>query len=92
MNIMGARAGLGLGLALIGLLEYRDTSLRTADDVMVALSLPVFALVPTLWTHRERLRSRRRRMILLGSSAAATLVLSVAALAWKFGIFASWGR
>ena len=87
MNMMGLLAGLGLGLGIAALLEYRDTSVRTEEDVLVALSLPVVALVPTVWTAAERRNARRRRLLLLGTSALATLVLSVAALAWKLRLF-----
>ena len=41
----GAVGGLVLGLALIGLLEYRDSSFKSEDDVMRVLSLPVLAMV-----------------------------------------------
>lgn len=92
MNLMGSLAGLALGLTLVGLLEYRDTSLRTADDVLVALSLPVVAVVPTIWTDKERRRNRRRKLLWLGSSVAATVVLSFAVLAWKLRLLENWGR
>lgn len=88
MNLIGAAAGLGFGLLLVGLLEYRDTSLRTDEEVLVALSLPVLALVPTMRTPR---RARRWRSLLMGSSAIAVL-LSVGAIAWKLGLFEMWGR
>lgn len=87
MNVLGALAGLGFGLFIVGLLEYRDTSLRTDEDVLVALSLPVLALVPTMRTPQ---RPRRWRG-LLGSSAGA-MVVSLAAIAWKLGLFQPWGR
>ena len=48
MNLIGLLFGLGFGLAFAGLLEYRDTSLRTEEDVLVSVSLPVVALVPTV--------------------------------------------
>ena len=56
LNMMGALAGLALGLALIALLEYRDTSFRTDDDVALSLSLPVLAVIPAMTTRRERER------------------------------------
>jgi protein tyrosine kinase modulator len=90
IDFMGAVMGLGLGLAIAGLLEYRDTSLRTEDDVLAALMLPVVALVPTLWTDAEVKRARRRRLI-VGSSVAVTFVVSAAALVWKLRLLASWG-
>lgn len=82
VNLIGAMVGLGLGLVLAGLLEYRDTTVRTEEDVLVALSLPVVALVPTMWTGAELARLRRRRLI-LRSSVAATVLLSAAAILWK---------
>lgn len=92
LNLTGAFAGLALGLLLAGLLEYRDTSLRTEEDVLVALSLPVVALVPTMWTPDELKKVRRRRLWLLGSSAVATLALSAMALAWKMRLLQNWIR
>jgi polysaccharide chain length determinant protein (PEP-CTERM system associated) len=85
MNVIGALAGLGFGLGIAGLLEYRDTALRTEEDVLVALSLPVVALVPTMLSDEER-RRRRRRGWLLASSAALTVLMSAAALIWKLRV------
>lgn len=90
MNLIGAVAGLGFGLLIAGLLEYRDTSLRTDSDVLVALSLPVLALVPTMRTN-EDVRQRRRRLLLFGSSAAVTLVISLVAVIRKLGLLERWG-
>ncbi len=50
LNTAGALAGLVLGAAFVFLLEWRDTSLKTDDDVKIALSLPVLALVPFMQT------------------------------------------
>jgi hypothetical protein len=87
MNLIGAFAGLGFGLLLAGLLEYRDTSLRTDEDVLVALSLPVLAIVPTMHTTPQR----RPRWRLLGASSAGALFTALAAVAWKLGLFGAWG-
>ena len=54
-----------MGLAV--LLEYRDKSLRTDEDVIAALSLPVLALVPTMTTAAERRRQKRLRLVLASS-------------------------
>jgi polysaccharide chain length determinant protein (PEP-CTERM system associated) len=91
LSLMGLLAGLGLGLGVAALLEYRDTSLRTEADVLVALSLPVIALVPTLETADERRHRRRRRLLILASSTA-TLAIGVAALGWKLRLFENWVR
>jgi hypothetical protein len=44
--LIGLVAGLALGGALAGWLEYRDTSLRSDADVTATLALPVLASVP----------------------------------------------
>ena len=44
----GLAGGLGLGLGLAFLLEMRDSSLRTEQDVEFSLRLPVLALIPTI--------------------------------------------
>jgi polysaccharide chain length determinant protein (PEP-CTERM system associated) len=88
LNLMGALAGLGVGFALAALLEYRDRSLRTEDDVILTLALPVLALVPTMVTRVERQRRQRRRLVLASSSVV--LVLACAAIiAWKFEVLSA---
>ncbi len=49
---MGAFGGAGLGLGLVFLIVYRDSSLKTDDDVTGSLGLPVLALVPMMQTTR----------------------------------------
>jgi polysaccharide chain length determinant protein (PEP-CTERM system associated) len=91
LDVMGALAGLGFGLALIGLLEYRDTSLRTDDDVIVSLALPVLAVIPAMLTREERRRKRRRIAAALSASAVATIAM-IAVAVWKFNLLQSWMR
>jgi polysaccharide chain length determinant protein (PEP-CTERM system associated) len=80
LNLMGAAFGLALGLALAALLEYFDTSMRTESDVLVALALPVLALVPHVVGEGER--RRRRRRLVWGLTAATTVVTALAAAVW----------
>jgi len=88
----GTVAGLALGLALVLLLEYRDRSLRSQDDVEVVLSLTVLATVPIMLTDEEQRRTRRTRIIAWGSAAACASV-TVAAAAWKFrSVVEGWVR
>jgi polysaccharide chain length determinant protein (PEP-CTERM system associated) len=82
MNVMGAFAGLVVGLALAGLLEFRDTTLRTDDDVVVSLGLPVLAMIPLMVTSVDQQRQIRLRWIAV-AAAAAVMVLSTAAVIWK---------
>lgn len=78
---MGAFGGAGLGLGVIALIVYRDSSLKTDDDVTGSLALPVLALVPLMHTNADRRRLRRRRLLLGGASAAVVLGL-VGGVAW----------
>ena len=91
LNLLGSCLGLGLGLAFAVLLEYRDSSLRSEEDVLVALSLPVLAFVPTMSTAAER-RKQQRLKVLLASSGLLAVALSVAVVAWKFRAIATWIR
>lgn len=75
--MFGSVFGLGLGLALAALAEYRDNSLRTEQDVLGVLSLPVLAMIPVMTTADERARLRRKRLRM----ALATGVVLVAAIA-----------
>ena len=70
----GPVVGLVLGVLLVGLLEYRDSSFKSEQDVVRALSLPVLAMVPAMATVSER-RARRRW----------TLALDVTAMSLLFG-------
>ena len=85
MNLMGAAAGLALGLALAFLFEWRDTTLKSEADVITALALPVLATVPAIETKKENLLRRRRRLVL--SAGAAVLVMgTAAAIVWKLDL------
>ncbi len=78
----GVFGGLGLGLVLVGFLEYRDSSFKTEADITRVLTLPVLALVPIMESdadHSASLRRRRRisvalaAVVVLGSAAALTI-------------------
>ena len=73
INMMGMVVGLGIGLALVALLEYRDVSFKTDDEIFRVLSLPVLAVVPVMLSDAERRKSLRWKIILntgLGSMVA----------------------
>ncbi|MES1254510.1 MAG: hypothetical protein ABUS56_02805 [Acidobacteriota bacterium] len=75
---MGILAGIATGLALAGLLEYFDRTMRTEEDVRAALNLPVLATIPII---RESPRTRRRRAAAAAATAAALLLACAAGLA-----------
>jgi uncharacterized protein involved in exopolysaccharide biosynthesis len=79
----GAIAGLVLALVVIGVREYRDSSFRSKDEVLQALSLPVLASIPVMASDRERDAAARWKWVLdIGGSAV--LVASIAiVVVWR---------
>ena len=73
----GAIAGLVLGLLLIGLGEYRDSSFRTEEEALRVLSIPVLGLIPAMSSEREAAAARRRARLI---DAAGGAILTAAAL------------
>lgn len=90
INTMGLAAGLALGIAIVGFLEYRDTTLKTDADVMVSLSLPVLAVIPAMLTAGERKRLKRRRLLLFAAGSAAVLLAAAGMVVWKLRIVQEW--
>ncbi len=83
INLGGMAAGFGVGLALVALLEYRDRSFKTDDEVISLLALPVLAVVPLMQSNDERRRARRRRLY-LGLGLGSTVVGCLAVLIYTF--------
>jgi polysaccharide chain length determinant protein (PEP-CTERM system associated) len=92
LYMMGLFGGLGLGLALAALFEYKDTTLKTDSDVLVSLALPVLAVIPAMTNGTERARRKRRtRLTAIGASVASALVVA-AAVVWKLRVIQEWVR
>jgi polysaccharide chain length determinant protein (PEP-CTERM system associated) len=84
--LMGATAGLGVGLGLVALLEQKDKGLRSEDDVLTVLRLPVLAVIPVIETRLDLARRKRRRVLAAVSGLAVVIVLvGATALAWTLG-------
>lgn len=77
----GLAGGIGLGLAIVLLLELRDQSFRSDRDITQALSLPVLAMIPRMPNAAERLWRRKQIMLV---ASAAVVVMVVAAIALSF--------
>jgi polysaccharide chain length determinant protein (PEP-CTERM system associated) len=78
LNLIGTGAGLGISLLLVGLLEYRDRSFKTDEEVTRVLSLPVLAVIPLMRTAVEQKWALRRRVFLAvgcGTTVAACLAI-----------------
>ncbi len=83
INMAGAFLGLAIGLGVVALLEYRDSTFKTGAEVEQLLQLPVLALVPMMASEMER-RGRQRRGKLLALAVGVIVVSSVVAvLFWK---------
>lgn len=59
IDLGGAGGGLALGLLMVALLEYRDSSFRSEEEIVRVLKLPVLALVPVI-TARDQVRRHGR--------------------------------
>ncbi len=90
INMVGTVIGFAIGLGLIGLLEFSDSTLKSDDDVMTALSLPVLAMVPVLAESPPRKAFAVHRWRLVAIASALTMLAAVVLLVWKlkpgFGI------
>jgi hypothetical protein len=92
LNLLGLAAGLGLGIGLVGLLEYRDTTLKTDTDVLLSLSLPVLAVIPAMTNARERRLLAQRRRLMAATASVMALLACVAAVEWRFRVIQDWIR
>ncbi len=81
---MGGLFGLGLGLGLVGMFEYRDSSLRTDADVVTALGFPVLAMIPDMRTAAQV--TGRKRLQAIVSVLVLTLMASAIALMWNINL------
>jgi len=85
ITAIGAALGLGLAAALIGFLEYRDVTLRSEDEILRTLTLPVLAAIPIVTGALERRRQRQMRIASLAISVLATIGIAAATL-WRLGV------
>jgi polysaccharide chain length determinant protein (PEP-CTERM system associated) len=82
IDLGGAAAGLVLGVLLVGLLEYRDSSFKSEDEVIRLLNVRVLALVPIMISDLDR-RMRRRRAVVAGLAAVLVVGAVAALVAWR---------
>ena len=81
LYLVAALIAIAAGLGAAALAEFFDKSLRTEADVQAALNLMVLATVPLMRDVVSSTRRWRRRLAL--SSAALTLLVLGATIAWR---------
>lgn len=70
-----------VAFGLVAFLEYRDSTLRTEDEIVRTLSLPVMAAIPVLSAVAEVRRRRRTRLLM--AAAGVVLASGVTAVLWQ---------
>ena len=85
VTFSGAGAGLALGLLLVVFLELKDSSFRTDDEVMAALSLPVLAMIPRMASPRERRRQMLRQRAMDAAGVVVLATVAVVVVLWRLG-------
>lgn len=83
MNLIGLLAGLAMGVALVALLEYRDGTFRTDDEILRVLALPVLAVVPVMVSDADR-KGQRFRDLVLNLGLASAVVVCFGVVAYSF--------
>ena len=81
LALIAAGLGLFLALGLTGVIEYRDMTLRTEDEIVRTLVLPVVAAIPILTAFADLGRRRRNRFVL--AAVTVTTVAGVSAALWQ---------
>ena len=83
INLFGLAAGLVVGLTLVALVEYRDSTFKTDSELGGVLSLPVLAVVPLMLSESER-RSKFRRRLILNLGLGSTVAVCLAVITYSF--------
>jgi polysaccharide chain length determinant protein (PEP-CTERM system associated) len=76
----GAVVGLLLGVAIVALVAYLDKRIKVEADLRAVVDLPLFAMIPSIVTPRDRRRARFRHVA--ASVALLTVIAACATVAW----------
>ena len=73
-GLLGIAGGLLAGFGLAALVEYRDRTIRTSDDVLASLRIPVLGVIPQLDVARGHARRRGAHVVTGVLLATGTLI------------------
>lgn len=83
--LVGLVLGIGAGVGTAALLEFNDQSIRTAEALARATSIPVLGVIPEILNRKEKKRAKRTRRVLLAMVLLVNLGLAaIALLAYTF--------
>jgi protein tyrosine kinase modulator len=82
LQLVGIGLAIGLGVALAGLIEYLDKTLKSEMDVRAALNLVVLAGIPILPEVRRR-GDRRWKVVAISAAVLLVAAAGTAAVVWK---------
>ncbi len=78
--LLGILGGIAAGVGVIMALDLMDSSVRSVDTAK-KLGVPILAVIPTIQTHAETARVRKKDRLLYGAVGVyLTMVLAVAAM------------
>ena len=85
ISALGTLGSLLLGLALAALVEVRDSTFRTENDIVELLTVPVIAHVPFVESDADRRWSRVRRGV--ASTTAGVAVVAASYVFWQLELW-----
>ena len=63
--LIGLVLGVGAGVGWASLREFSDYSIRDSESLVMATSFPVLAGIPEIVTDQDRLKQKRKRILLI---------------------------
>jgi uncharacterized protein involved in exopolysaccharide biosynthesis len=83
IDLVGAIAGIALGVMLALVTEFFGASITTADQITVATGIAVLEVIPVIVTRADRHRQRKRLVLATASGLVAT-VAAFAVLLYQY--------
>jgi len=85
INGIGAAIGLALGLLIVAMLEFLDSSFRSEADFIGVMKVPILAQVPLIVTQKDLNHQRHRRLVY--STVAVGLTVAAGIGAWTLHLW-----